>query len=250
MSKGIANRAGSFRNHGEFSDHQMTHEELLRKRQSRDPFHGKTQIPRKAGESKNSWRRRVGLPVKVKTGSDGWKPAPKRKTFKPQPSCMVDIMTPCACLVTAHKDSIQQRLNNLFDNGHVGKKSQIVGKKVGGIVIAPYTKEDCEIVPRPTWVNPKRCDPSHPRAYTPCSAHKSTGYVHECENCAQPTALVETSRSYDSYMQEMKSDLQKMFVEREIPVRKDGSFNPPKSWSKAKLIDLLMAHDDQQEEEE
>jgi hypothetical protein len=250
MSRGIAHRAGSYRRHGEFSEHKKTHDELLRERQSRDPFHGKTQIPRKAGESKNSWRRRVGLPVKVKTGSDGWKPSPKKKTFKPQPSVMVEIMTPCGCLVTAHKDSIQQRLNNLFDNGHKGKESKTVGKFDSDGDWSPYTKEDCEIYPMATWVNSKRCDPSHPRAYTACSAHKSTGYVHECEDCAQPTALVETSRSYDSYMQQMKSELQQMFVEREIPVRKDGSFNPPKSWSKAKLIDLLMAHDEQQQEEE
>ena len=239
MSKGIANRAGSYRRHGEFSEHEKTHDEILREHKKQDPFYGKTQIPHKRHRP-----RKVNQRVASSSKSS------KRKTFKPQPSVMVEIMTPCSCYVTTHKDFIQQRLNNLFDNGHKGKESKTVGKFNSDGEWTPYTKEDCEIYPMPTWVNPKRCDPSHSRAYTACSAHKSTGYVHECEDCAQPIVLVETSRSYDSYMQQMKSELQQMFVEREIPVRKDGSFNPPKSWSKAKLIDLLMAHDEQHTEEE
>jgi len=249
MSRGISHRAGSYRKHGEFSEHEKTHDKVLRERQNQDPFYGKTQIPRKAGESKNSWRRRVGIPIKTKMGSDGWKPSSKRKTFKPQPSIMVEIMTPCGCLVTSHRGDIQMRLNNLFDNGHIGKESQSVGKIDSDGLWSPYTKEDCEIHPMAVWVNPKRCDPTHSRAYTPCPKCKS--FNADCKNCAQPTTLEETSRSYDSYMQEMKSDLQKMIVEREIHQRKDGSFNPPKSWSKSKLIDLLMSHDyDQQQEEE
>lgn len=249
MSRGIANRAGSYRNHGEFSEHEKTHDELLRERQSRDPFYGKTQIPRKAGESKNSWRRRVGLPVKTKMAPTTKRASSKKKTFKPQPSVMVEIMTPCGCLVSANRNSIQQRLNSLFDNGHKGKESRphTIGKFDSDGDWSPYTKEDCEIHPMPTWVNPKRCDPSHPRAYTPCPECKT--FDADCENCAEPLALEETSRSYDSYMAELKSDLQKMVTEREVYENRDGSFRPPFSWSKAKLVDLLIADDLKEEEE-
>ena len=160
---------------------------------------------------------------------------------------MVDIMTPCGCLVSANRNSIQQRLNNLCDNGHVGKQSFHVGKIDSDGELIPYAKEDCEIVPKPTWVNPKRCDPSHPRAYTPCPECKT--FDAGCENCVEPVALKETSKSYDSYMAELKSDLQKMVTERELYKNRDGSFRPPFSWSKAKLVDLLIK-DDQQEEEE